>query len=299
MYFVPKRLEFYGLVSFIKAGIILSDAVTTVSPSYAKEIQTEKYGCGMNNILYERRDCLFGILNGIYDKSWNPSSDAYIKYNYDYDSLSKKTIIRKKIYKYYNLKNSNYPLVTMISRFDPQKGIDLLYDCFFELSTYSGNFIFLFAKTEIYKDLEKSFVERAKRSKNIKVIFEFDESLAHTLTAASDMYIMPSLFEPCGLNQMYSMKYGTIPIVHSVGGLKDTVLAYKNDKNLSKANGFAFNDYGIKSFIRAMDLAFKVYYNDKTSWTKIIKNAMQSDYSLEKTAALYKKLYKNILLKKN
>lgn len=294
MYFVPKRLEYYGSVSFIKAGIMLSDAVTTVSEAYSKEIQTEKYGSGMNSILYEKKDKLFGILNGIYDKSWNPKTDKYIK-NYDYDSIEVKLSIRKKLYKTYGIKNLNYPLAVMISRFDPQKGIDLIYSSFFELSTYKVNFIFLFTKSNIYKDFENMFIKRALRTSNIKIIFDFDESLSHALTGGSDIFLMPSLFEPCGLNQMYSMKYGSLPIVHSVGGLKDTVYPYKNKRSVTKANGFSFDNYDVKSFVDTMDLAFDIYYNDKVSWKNMIKNAMKSDFSLLKTAKNYKKLYEKLL----
>lgn len=294
-FFVHSRLEFYGYVSFIKAGIILSDIVTTVSPSYAKEIQGEEFGCGMNTLLSDISDKLYGVLNGIHYEDWNPKTDKHIKNNYDINSPDKKKLIRNSLYKELNFSNKNYPLVTMISRFDPQKGLDLIYASFFELSTYDANFIFLFSKNNYFKDFENEFTERAKRAKNIKILFTFDESLAHRLTAGSDIYLMPSRFEPCGLNQIYSMKYGSLPIVHAVGGLKDTVVNYNGAKSIKKATGFSFNDYSIKSFVNTMDLALDLYYNKKEVWDKLIFNAMSKDYSLYKTVLEYTKLYKKLL----
>lgn len=316
-FFVHSRLEFYGNVSFIKAGIILSDIITTVSPSYAKEIQSEAEGFGLNNLLAENSDKLFGILNGINDKFWNPKTDKYLKHHYSINSdknlkeksklkpkeksteknieecLKKKKLIRDSLYREFNLINKKFPLITMISRFDPQKGLDLIYSSFFELSTYDGNFIFLFSKNNYFKNFEEEFIKRANRTKNIKIAFDFDESLAHRLTAGSDMYLMPSKFEPCGLNQIYSMKYGSLPIVHSVGGLHDTVINYNGLKSINKATGFAFNNYSVNDFVDTMDFAFNLYTNKKI-WNKLIFNAMNKDYSLLKTALEYKKLYKKL-----
>lgn len=299
-YFIPSRIEFYGYVSFIKAGIILSDIVTTVSPNYAKEIQTEEFGCGLNNLLLNKNEQgkLFGVLNGMHDTQWNPTTDKYIKYNYDINTKEKKKLIRNALYKELKIKEKNYPLVTMISRFDPQKGLDLIYSSFFELSTYDANFIFLFSSNNYFKDFENDFVARVKRAKNIRVLFLFDEALAHKLTAASDIYLMPSKFEPCGLNQIYSMKYGSLPIVHSVGGLKDTVINYNGNKTIKKATGFSFNEYSQKSFVEAMDLAFNLYYNNKNHFDNLVDNAMKKDYSLLKTALEYKKLYNKVLKNK-
>ena len=253
-------------------------------------------------MLLEKSEKLFGILNGVNDKSWNPKTDKYIKYHYEINSniksveecIKKKRLIRNSLYREFNLKNNSFPLITMISRFDPQKGLDLIYSSFFELSTYDGNFIFLFSKDNYFKTFEEDFIKRANRTKNIKVVFEFDEALAHRLTAGSDMYLMPSKFEPCGLNQIYSMKYGSLPIVHSVGGLKDTVINYSGNKSVNKATGFVFNNYSVKDFVDIMDLAFNLY-NNKNIWNKLIYNAMNKDYSLLKTALEYKKLYKRLL----
>lgn len=292
-FFVNSRLEFYGHVSFIKAGIVLADIVTTVSPSYAKEIQGEEFGCGMNVLLSDISDKLYGVLNGVHDDSWDPRTDKHIKNNYDISSVKNKELIRNSLYEEFKFENKSYPLVTMISRFDPQKGLDLIYQSFFELSTYNANFIFLFSKNNFFKDFEEDFIDRANRAKNIKVLFTFDESLAHRLTAGSDIYLMPSRFEPCGLNQIYSMKYGSIPIVHAVGGLKDTVINYNT--NEKDAAGFTFDDYCIKSFVSSMDLAFDLYYNKKEVWEKLIINAMNKDYSLHKSALEYVELYKKLL----
>ena len=294
-FFVNSRLEFFGRISFIKAGIILSDIVTTVSPSYAEEIKGEEFGCGMNNLLSGISEKLYGVLNGVHYDSWDPKTDKHIKNNYGITNVKNKELIRNSLYEEFKFENKSCPLITMISRFDPQKGLDLIYQSFFELSTYNANFIFLFSKNNFLKDFEEDFIDRANRSKNIKVLFTFDESLAHRLTAGSDMYLMPSRFEPCGLNQIYSMKYGSLPIVHAVGGLKDTVINYNGDETANEATGFSFNDYCIKSFISSMDLAFDLYYNKKDIWDKLISNAMSKDYSLHKSALEYTELYKKLL----
>lgn len=303
-FFVYSRLEFYGNISFIKAGIILSDIITTVSPSYAKEIQKEKFGCGLNNLLEEKSDKLFGILNGIHDEAWNPKTDKYIKFHYKIYKefgieqigkiIKKKRLMRTSLYREFGLKEKLFPLASMISRFDPQKGLDLIYSAFLELSTYQVNFIFLFSKNSYFKDFEEDFIRRANRTKNIKVVFAFDEALAHRLTAGSDFYLMPSKFEPCGLNQIYSMKYGTVPIVHAVGGLKDTVINYGGYKYINKATGFTFDNYSVKDFVNTMDFAFG-FYNSGNIWHRLVYNSMNKDYSLLKTALEYKKLYDKLI----
>lgn len=298
-YFVSKRLEHNGVLSFIKAGIILSDYVTTVSESYRNEIL--QFGNGMEKILSDRAETFSGVLNGIYGKLWNPSEDKFLKENtYSYKTREKKTVIKNVLYKKYKIKKDrlNYPLVSIVSRFDTQKGIDLIFNTFFELSTINANFIFLFSKSDYNIDYQNEFLKRAKRSENIKVLFEFNEELSHLLTAGSDIFLMPSVFEPSGLNQMYSMKYGTLPLVHAIGGLKDTVINYENEYVIDKATGFVFYDYNNLSFINTLDYALSIYFNKKEIWQKLIYNAMNTDYSIEKTANKYLEIYTTITNKK-
>lgn len=301
-YFNQDMFEFHGKINFLKAGILSSDQVTTVSKNYAKEIQTNEYGFGMQGVMRRISDDgkLTAILNGVSEDAWNPKTDKYLKENtYNSASKNKKAGIKSKILRDFDLKledAASKPLITMICRFDSQKGIDLIEEKFFELSTLDAAFIFSFLIPNDNLNSAKNFINRAVRSKNIRVYTEYDEEMAHLLTAASDMFLMPSRFEPCGLNQMYSMKYGSAPIVHGVGGLKDTVVPYKSERS-SEATGFIFDEYSGDKLIETIENAIKIY-KDKQAWNKIIENAMKTDYSISSSAASYKKLYEKMLEEK-
>lgn len=296
-YFKPDFFEFYGKISLLKVGILCSDYVTTVSPNYAQEVQTKEFGCGLENILTMMADKkkFSGILNGVsYDK-WSSETDSYLEKNkFSYKTISKKSTIKNALLKEVGFEPSKTKgkiLISMIARFDVQKGIDLIEQTMFELSTIEDAvFIFLLSKpsdTDVFANkLKKKFA----RAKNMKLILKFSERLAHLITASSDIFLMPSRFEPCGLNQMYSMAYGTLPIVYEVGGLKDTVIGYTNKASLKKANGFSFSEYSGDDFINTLETAVSLYHQ-KEAWSKLVYNAMESKFPMQATAEEYIELY--------
>ncbi len=299
-YYNSNFFEYYGKISLLKVGILCSDYVTTVSPNYAKEVQTKAFGCGLENILRLMADKkqFCGILNGVsYDK-WSPEMDQYLgKNKFSYQTIDKKYTIKKALLKEVGFdlpKVKDKILISMIARFDVQKGINLIDQMMFELSTIDDAvFIFLLSKpsdTDVFANKLKTKFARAK---NMKLILQFSERLAHLITASSDIFLMPSRFEPCGLNQMYSMAYGTIPIVYEVGGLKDTVHNYSNKASLKCANGFSFDIYSGDSFVETIESAVSLYHQHDC-WNKLIKNAMSTKFPMETTAKEYIELYEKL-----
>jgi len=215
-----QDLEFWGKCNFMKAGIRYSDKITTVSPNYAKEILTPKFGCGLEGFLNFYKNKLSGIINGIDTKVFNPLSDASLFQNYDSNSLTLKTKNKKELYKNTKLKDTKIPLFIMISRLVEQKGFDLLLESISDILKKELN---LFLLVDTQSKFKKPFECIAKQSDNFKFLFGYDERLSHQLYASADFLLMPSLFEPCGLNQLIAMRYGTVPIVHGIGGLRDSV----------------------------------------------------------------------------
>ncbi|MDI6861722.1 MAG: glycogen synthase GlgA [Caldisericia bacterium] len=286
-------LEFYGKVNTLKGGIIFSDLITTVSPTYSKEIQKKEFGFGLDGVLKTRRDFLFGILNGIDYDYWNPKTDKFLYANYNFETIENKKINKLNLYKDLNLSfDINNPLYSMITRITDQKGIDLLINIFDELMRLNLNLIVLGVGD---KNLENSLKELNLKYKD-KFIFinKFDEPLSHILYAASDFFIMPSKFEPCGLSQMISLRYGTIPIVRSTGGLRDTVIEY--NKNIGCGNGFVFYDYEPYEFFDAIKRSLKLF-EIKEKFLKVIKIGMNSDFSWESSTEEYIKLYEYLMKK--
>jgi starch synthase len=284
-YFTSENLEFYGAVSFLKSGLLYSDILTPVSPRYAQEIQTDEFGHRMQGVLRKRKDRIFGILNGIDEKVWNPEIDSYLVRNYSFNDLSGKHECRRKL-----LKDAGFdpedqrPVLAMISRLALQKGIDLveaasqrLLDSkvlFFALGTGGTRY------EKFLRDLQTS------RPDQVHVRLDFDEAYAHELEAAADMFLMPSRYEPCGLNQMYSLKYGTVPIVRATGGLDDTVQNWDGEIG----NGFKFDAYSADALLEAVDRAMKAF-QEKSTWSKIINKGMHSNFSWRNSAIQYMSLY--------
>lgn len=301
---LPKQLwhmdgvEFYGSFSMLKAGIAYADQVTTVSPTYAKEICTEEFGNGMQGILQKRQNQLTGILNGIDQQHWNPKTDPYLPKPYGLKNVNAgKTASKQALLASFGLTIDSHeildkPLLGMVGRLVEQKGIDLILDSMPEiLETTDANFAFLGTGSEVY---ENKLLEAAKKHPNrVFVWIGFSEEKAHLLEAGADMFLMPSRFEPCGLNQMYSLKYGTPPIVHNTGGLADTVVN-TNSKTLKKktATGFTFDEASTESFKDAIVTALKLF-EDKSSWDTIIKTGMSLDLSWNSRAKQYMKLFKS------
>ena len=282
-HFNYKDLEFYGNCNFMKAGIRYSDAITTVSPTYAKEILTPKFGCGLDGFLRFYKDKLSGILNGIDTNFFNPISDKSIFKNFDKNSLTLKQPNKEELFKKTGLKDTKLPLFVIISRLVEQKGFEIILASIDNLAKKELNLLFLVDGESEYK---KPLIKYAKRYKNFELIFGYDENLSHQIYASADFLLMPSLFEPCGLNQMIAMSYGAIPIVHSVGGLKDSV--HENSKKCGQ--GIVFSKPTKKAFMLAINRALKLKNRES-----IQKFNMECDFSFDKSALEYIKLYKKVL----
>ena len=288
-YFTIDVLEFYGQMNFMKAAIAYSDAVTTVSQSYADEILTATFGCGLDGFLRSHKSKLTGIINGIDSEHFTPSKDKLLEY--PFTNLTEKKLNKKSYLKEIFLKGISKPLFIFIGRFTSQKGVDLLIESLEEIALNDCNIAILGDGEIQYQEKIKEIVDRYD---NIHFEFKYNEVLSHQMYASADFLLMPSLFEPCGLNQMIAMSYGAIPIVHKVGGLKDTVHDYKLfDKESNKAYGILFEDPSSDSLIYSFNEALALY-STKKDYNKIVKHNMLCDFSWKNSAKLYDKLYKQL-----
>lgn len=279
-----------GKFSFLKAGLVYADKISTVSEKYAEEIRTDKtYSCGMEKVLEKRKRDLSGILNGIDYSIWNPNFDKHIPYRYTYQEIPLKYENKRELLQKYKFNYSeDIPLIGMITRLVDQKGFDLVAESFDQLMKLDLQMIILGAGEDKYQN----FLTKMKKKYPDKLIVHigYDENLAHLIEAGSDIFLMPSKYEPCGLNQMYSLIYGTIPVVRNTGGLSDTVDDYKK-KN---GNGFLFDKYDSKEMLKAVKTALEVYKN-KDKWYDMIRNGMAHDFSWKASAKKYTALYKKIV----
>jgi len=300
--FTPDGIEFWGSMNLLKAGIVFSDIVTTVSEKYSKEIRTAEFGYGLEGVLDSRKEKLFGVLNGVDYDDWSPEKDKFIIAKYDYKDLNGKAECRKDLLKEYNLNLSDdAPVIGIISRLADQKGFDILSQAMEELMSMNIGIVVLGTGEKKYHDL---FAELAKKyPKKLGVKITFDNKIAHKIEAGSDMFLMPSKYEPCGLNQIYSLKYGTIPIVRATGGLDDTIQDYTQDSRLKtqdsstgEGNGFKFNEYSSHALLTKIKEAVKIFSNKK-EWKKLVQKAMQQDFSWERSAKRYVELYEKVLTK--
>ena len=289
-YFQPKYLEFFGRINFLKGGILFADALTTVSRKYAEEILTKEYGCGLEGVLADRRRDLHGILNGVDYSEWNPKGDPHIKKNYGVATLAGKAECKKDLQRVFGLpEKSTPPLLGIVSRLADQKGLDLLLDIIDDLLRMDLQIVVLGAGDQRYQDL-LSKLPLAHPDK-IAVRIGFDNALAHRIEAGADIFLMPSRYEPCGLNQIYSLKYGTPPVVRATGGLDDTIEDF--DPLSGRGNGFKFAEYSGEAFLSAIKRALAVYVNDK-AWKHVIANGMAADFSWERSAREYLDLYRTL-----
>lgn len=287
-----EGVEYYNKFSFLKTGIVYSDAITTVSENYAKEIaMTHEYGMGFEGLLKARKKDLYGILNGVDYSVWNPEKDSFIPFRYNAMELPLKRENKKVLCKKFSIEyNPETPVIGIISRLTDQKGFDLIKKIIPELMKENIAFILLGTGDKNYQKFFEGV--RKKYPKKVGVHFGFSEELAHLIEAGSDIFLMPSKYEPCGLNQMYSLKYGTIPIVRKTGGLADTIEEYRN----GKGNGFIFDKYDPGELMKAIRKALKLFKN-REEWIKLIRNAMSYDYSWQVSAKKYTDLYKIIMKK--
>jgi starch synthase len=292
----PEGIEFWERINFMKSGIVYADVINTVSQKYSEEIQTSEYSYGLEGILRKRREDLYGILNGVDYQDWDPSRDPHLIANYDLKDISGKKECKKDLLKEFNLPPSleNAPLLGMISRLADQKGFDLLAEILEELFTLDIGFVLLGTGEQKYHDLFSQIARKYPQKAGIRITY--DDRLAHKIEAGSDLFLMPSKYEPCGLNQIYSLKYGTIPVVRATGGLDDTIVNYS--PTTRKGNGFKFTRYDAKEFLDQIRVAMG-FYSQPEHWKQLLRNAMTADFSWQRSATAYLQLYRKALEKKS
>jgi len=288
LFYPAGPVEFYGNFSFLKAGIYFSDKINTVSPTYAREIQqSSKYGFGMEGLLRERSKDVHGIINGVDYSDWDPSVDTHIAVNYDIKTLNQKVENKKVLLGELKLPfDENIPLIGTVSRLADQKGFDILVEAMDELMKFDLEYVLLGTGDPKYHKLFE--ILQKKYPQKISAQLKFDNRMAHLIEAGSDMFLMPSRYEPCGLNQMYSLRYGTIPIVRKTGGLADTVVNFNPETH--SGTGFVFEEYSASALIDAVKRAVEIFQNKKM-WIQLQKQAMKQDFSWDTSAKEYLKLY--------
>jgi starch synthase len=288
----PEGLEYWGKISLLKAGIVYSEAVTTVSPTYAKEIQTSEFGLGMEGILYRRRANLHGILNGVDYRLWDPSRDSHLPADYSPGKMAGKFRCKRSVIQEMNLDPAlqKSPMLGMISRLDAQKGLDLLVRIIGDVLTLEVGLVILGTGDEEIQDAIREAAERHPGRVGVKL--GFDEPLAHRIMAGADIFLLPSRYEPCGLTQMYALKYGTVPVVRATGGLHDTITEY--DPDTGEGYGFKFGPYEPGAFLATIREAVS-RFEDSKAWKELMANGMAADFSWDRSARSYLDLYRSIL----
>ncbi len=290
-FFHPGGVEFYGGVNFLKAGIVYSDAITTVSPRYAREICTEEYGCALDAVLRERQDKLTGILNGVEYEEWNTGRNIHLHHRYSPGKMRGKAMNKIELQHELALPvDPDIPLFGTVTRLVDQKGVDIIIGALEELLARDIQFVLLGSgDPEIqnaYLDLQERFPEK------VCARIGFDLALSHRIEAGCDFFLMPSRFEPCGLNQMYSLRFGTLPIVRRTGGLDDSVVDPREDAE--RADGIKFNEFSVGALSKAIKKAL-VLYDHPELFRRMRRNAMVADFSWDRTTKNYVKVYDSVL----
>ena len=282
--FRPQGLEFWGELSFLKAGIVWADAITTVSPTYAKEIQTPEYGHGLDGVLRDRSAKITGILNGVDYTEWNPAEDPHLINHFSAKDLSGKRLAKRALLKALKLlPDMKRPLIGIVSRFASQKGFDLVEAIAPELAEMDLAMAVLGSGDSRYEKMFRGMADAHPEKFAVRV--GYDNALSHRIEAAADMFLMPSQYEPCGLNQMYSLRYGTVPIVRSTGGLADTI---------DETTGFKFNEYTPTALLAAIEVARAAWQN-RDQWLERMRRGMAKDFSWDVSAAAYQRLYRTLI----
>lgn len=290
-YAVMEKIEFYGRVNFMKAGLIYANKITTVSNTYKDEICNPFFGENLDGVLNVRKDDLYGIINGLDDQEYDPKSDSNIYVNFGTRSLAKKTENKVMLQRNLGLEvNEDAPMVSMITRLDAIKGLDLISHVFDDLMAFNIQFVILGTGDEKYENFFSEM--QSKYPGRVAALIKFDEETARKIYAASDIFLMPSLSEPCGISQLIAMRYGTIPVVRAVGGLRDTVIQYEPQKNVG--TGYLFQNYNAHEMAHTIYLATQTF-KDKENWNKIVRRAMGTSFSWEKAAKRYIEVYERIL----
>lgn len=291
--FTPAGLEFYGAVNLMKGGLIFADLLSTVSQTYSREIQTPEFGFGLEGVIRERRERLVGVVNGIDIDVWNPATDPHLPARYSASDLSGKRVCKTALQREMKLPERDVPLLVVVSRLSHQKGLDLVADVLPELMALDLQFVLLGMGDPPLEETFRSLRTRYPDKMSLRI--GFDEGLAHRIEAGGDMFLMPSRYEPCGLSQLYSLRYGTVPIVRRTGGLADTVLSYSPLAVQEKrATGFMFDEATPQALLNTVLLALKTY-TDKAEWHSLILAGMNTDVSWARPARLYEDLYQRAI----
>jgi starch synthase len=292
-FFTSDKLEAYGDANYLKGGIVYADAVTTVSESYAQEIKTPFYGEHLDGLMRARSNCLTGIVNGIDYDEFNPETDKRIVANYNQKTFRKEKVKNKKaLQQELGLEvNDKKFMIGIVSRLTDQKGFDLIAYMMDQICTEDVQLVVLGTGESQYENMFRHFAW--KYPGRVSANIYYSEDMSHKIYASCDAFLMPSLFEPCGLSQLMSLRYGTVPIVRETGGLKDTVEPYNEYE--STGTGFSFANYNAHEMMNTINYAKHVYYNNKREWNKIVDRGMLKDFSWTSSAGKYEKLYDNLL----
>jgi len=290
-FYSGSPFEYWGQVNFMKAGILLADQVTTVSPTYAEEIQADaEFGMGLEGVLCERKQDLRGIINGIDYEEWDPSTDPFIAARFSSENISGKAVCKDDVLRCFNLPRptKRTPLIGVVSRLADQKGFDLVAQAMPEIASMNMQMVVLGNGQQKYHDMFSDIA--ARYPDKVGVRLGYDNPLAHRIEAGCDMFLMPSKYEPCGLNQLYSLRYGAIPIVHRTGGLVDTVEPYAGNEG----TGFSFSEYSAEALLKSIREALALYATP-FRWKKLTLRAMSKDWSWHNSAHRYLELYQSLL----
>lgn len=291
-YLHPEGVEFFNYLNFLKAGIVFSDMLTTVSPRYAREITTELFGCALDGVLRKRQNALVGILNGVDYDEWRTEENPYLKFSYSINDLSGKAANKEQLQREMGLPLApDIPLFGTVSRLADQKGMDLQLGALEEMLSAEMQFVLLGSGSSEFEKSFRKLVDRYPSKAAVKI--GFDQGLSHRIEAGCDFFLMPSKFEPCGLNQMYSLRYGTIPIVRITGGLDDSVIDITED--VARANGIKFSEISVRALAKAVRKAL-VLYADKPLLAHYIRNGMSKDFSWERTTKEYEKFFRQFFV---
>ena len=289
-YFSSEKLEFYGQVNFMKSGVLYSEVVNTVSKTYVEEIKTPEYGERMEGLLKTKKD-LYGIVNGIDVDLYNPATDNKIYKKYDVKSIHNKAVNKRELQLELGLPTTNCPIISMVTRICDQKGFELIEQVLPDLLSTDIQFVILGLGDPRYENFFKDLAK--KYPKKVSANIEFNDALAHKIYAGSDMFLMPSKFEPCGLGQLIAFRYGTVPIVRQTGGLNDTVDDFKVEEEVG--NGFSFKQYNSRMLMKTLVRAISVYKNMPDVWSDIVKRGMEQDFSWKNVSDNYINLYKKVI----
>jgi len=294
--FSMQGLEFYDQINCLKGGLVFAGLLTTVSPTYVREIQTPEFGCGLEGVLRVRTDDLIGILNGIDPEEWNPQTDPHIAAHYSADELAGKSLCKLALQKRHKLPERHELLIGMIQRLAEQKGIDIFAQALESLMAMPLQLVILGTGDPKYHQLLEQLA--AKFPERFALNLAFDNALAHQIEAGADAFLMPSRFEPCGLNQMYSMRFGTVPIVKRVGGLADTVTDVSpSTSSASTATGFVFEAHTPNALVDAVKRAVAAY-QDHGLWKRLVQTGMRQDFSWTRSADAYVQVYERAIAKR-